>query len=255
MRRMKGEFTVYPAIDIRGGKCVRLLQGDYNKETVYGDRPAEMAERFEQAGASFLHVVDLDGAKAGHPVNTPAIEGIVRAVRMPVQVGGGIRSLESVEALFALGVSRVILGTAAIEDRAFVTEALRKYGERIAIGIDARDGYVATRGWLDTTEVRAEELAKALAEEGARTFIFTDIARDGMMQGPNTESIAALAAACGQTVIASGGVSRYEDLETLWARRGEGVGGAIVGKALYTGAIDLKTALDRLAALGADGER
>ncbi len=241
-------FIVYPAIDIRGGKCVRLFQGDYNQETVYGDRPSEMAARFDEAGAEWLHVVDLDGAKAGQPVNEAAVEDIVHTVRMPVQVGGGLRSLAHVERLLALGVSRVILGTAAIEDRAFVEQALARYGDKIAIGIDARNGYVATRGWLETSEVRADELAKALAAAGAQTFIFTDIARDGTMTGPNTEAIVALAQACGKHVIASGGVSKLADLEELHASREAGVAGAIVGKALYTGAIDLKQALERLAA-------
>lgn len=239
-------FIIYPAIDIRGGKCVRLLQGDYDQETVYGDRPAEMAVRFEQAGAGWLHVVDLDGAKEGRPVNLDAIEAIVREVRMPVQVGGGLRTIEDVERLLGLGVKRVILGTAAIEDRAFVEKALERHGEGIAIGIDARDGYVATRGWLETSEVRADELAIALADAGAQTFIFTDIRRDGMMQGPNVEAIVSLARACGRSVIASGGVSTYADLERLAEHRGEGVAGAITGKALYTGAIDLAQALERL---------
>lgn len=241
-------FIIYPAIDIRGGKCVRLFQGDYAQETVYGDRPSEMAERFEQAGAAYLHVVDLDGAKAGQPTNLEAIEAIAKAVSMPIQVGGGIRSAAHIEQLLALGVSRVILGTAAIEDRAFVEQALQNYGGQIAIGIDARNGFVATRGWLETSEVRAEELAKALADKGAKTFIFTDISRDGTMTGPNTDAIVALARACGQTVIASGGVSQFSDLEQLAEHRSEGVGGAIVGKAIYTGAIDLKEALQRLTA-------
>jgi phosphoribosylformimino-5-aminoimidazole carboxamide ribotide isomerase len=240
------KFIIYPAIDIRGGKCVRLFQGDYNQETVYGDRPAEMAARFEQAGAEWLHVVDLDGAKEGRPVNLDAIEAIVREVSMPVQVGGGLRSIADVERLLGLGVKRVILGTAAIEDRAFVEQALARYGESIAIGIDARGGYVATRGWLETSEVRADELAKALADAGAQTFIFTDISRDGTMAGPNVEAIVALARACGRSVIASGGISSYADLERLAERSGEGVSGAITGKALYTGAIDLAQALERL---------
>jgi phosphoribosylformimino-5-aminoimidazole carboxamide ribotide isomerase len=246
MNFMNNEFVIYPAIDIRGGKCVRLFQGDYNQETVYGDRPAEMGERFEREGATWLHVVDLDGAKAGQPTNLAAIEGIIQAVKMPVQVGGGLRKLEHVEQLLALGVSRVILGTAAIEDRAFVESALQRYGGKIAIGIDARDGYVATRGWLETSEVRADALAQTLAAAGAQTFIFTDIARDGTMSGPNTKAIVDLARACGRHVIASGGVSQFSDLQQLATHASDGVCGAIVGKALYTGAIDLSDALERL---------
>ena len=246
MTDMDKPFVLYPAVDIRGGKCVRLFQGDYNQETVYGDSPAEMAERFARAGAACLHVVDLDGAKAGKPVNTEAIGAIVKAVDLSIQVGGGIRSMEHVEQLLALGVSRVILGTAAIEDRDFVERALKEHGGRIAVGIDARHGHVATRGWLETSQVRAEELAKELADLGAETFIFTDISRDGTLTGPNTEAVVALAKACGRTVIASGGVSRLADLEELAKYRGDGVGGAIVGKALYTGAVDLREALRRL---------
>jgi phosphoribosylformimino-5-aminoimidazole carboxamide ribotide isomerase len=246
---MKQSFTIYPAIDIRGGKCVRLVQGDYGQETIYADQPVEMAVRFEQAGAKWLHVVDLDGAKAGQPINLQEIKEIARMVELPIQVGGGLRSLQQIEELFAIGVTRAILGTAAIEDRAFVERALEKYSDRIAIGIDAREGYVATRGWLDTSQVRADQLATSLAEVGAKTFIFTDIARDGTMTGPNTKAIISLAQSCGQNVIASGGVSQYEELEYLALHAQEGVSGAIVGKAIYTGAIDLKTAMKQIASL------
>ncbi|ANS76288.1 1-(5-phosphoribosyl)-5-((5-phosphoribosylamino)methylideneamino)imidazole-4-carboxamide isomerase [Paenibacillus yonginensis] len=241
-------FTIYPAIDIRGGKCVRLVQGDYGQETVYHDSPVEAARMWEQQGGAFIHLVDLDGAKAGHPVNHEMIGEIARGVKVPVQVGGGLRTLADVELLFGLGVSRVILGTAAIEDRAFTEEVLSKYGSKIAIGLDARNGLVATRGWLETTEVKAEELAKELAAKGAETFIFTDISRDGMMQGPNTEAIVALARATGKTVIASGGVTSQQDLEKLAAYAEQGVGGAIVGKALYTGSIELAKAIEAVKA-------
>ncbi|CAM3009577.1 1-(5-phosphoribosyl)-5-[(5-phosphoribosylamino)methylideneamino]imidazole-4-carboxamide isomerase [Paenibacillus sediminis] len=236
-------FIIYPAIDIRGGKCVRLVQGDYNQETVYNDNPVEVAKAWESQGGTFIHLVDLDGAKAGYPVNDEIIGEIARSVNVPVQVGGGLRTLQDVERLLNLGVSRVIIGTAAIEDRAFTETVLAKYGDKVAIGIDARNGYVATRGWLETSEVKADVLAKELASKGAKTFIFTDISRDGMMQGPNVEAIVALAKASGQTVIASGGVTNMEDLTKLAAHREDGVGGAIVGKALYTGNIDLKTAV------------
>ncbi len=239
-------FTLYPAIDIRGGKCVRLIQGDYNQETVYNDSPLEAALAWAEQGGKWIHLVDLDGAKAGEPVNHQLIGDIARSVKVPVQTGGGLRTVENVERLLSLGVSRVIIGTAAIEDRPFVEEVLRRFGEQVAIGIDARNGYVATRGWLETSEVKAEELAVQLAELGAKTFIFTDISRDGMMQGPNVEAIVRLAQVSGQSVIASGGVSRYEDLDALAAHADKGVAGAIIGKALYTGSIELAEAHRRL---------
>ncbi len=239
-------FTLYPAIDIRGGKCVRLIQGDYNQETVYNDSPLEAALAWAEQGGKWIHLVDLDGAKAGEPVNHQLIGDIARSVKVPVQTGGGLRTVENVERLLGLGVSRVIIGTAAIEDRPFVEEVLRRFGEQVAIGIDARNGYVATRGWLETSEVKAEELAVQLAELGAKTFIFTDISRDGMMQGPNVEAIVRLAQVSGQSVIASGGVSRYEDLDALATHADKGVAGAIIGKALYTGSIELAEAHKRL---------
>ncbi|WP_322907192.1 1-(5-phosphoribosyl)-5-[(5-phosphoribosylamino)methylideneamino]imidazole-4-carboxamide isomerase [Paenibacillus campi] len=236
-------FTIYPAIDIRGGRCVRLIQGDYNQETVYNDDPVAVAKGFVEQGAQFVHLVDLDGAKAGHPVNHELIGRIASSVQVPVQLGGGLRTLADVQQLIGLGVSRVIIGTAAIEDRAFTEAVLGTYGDRVAIGIDARNGYVATRGWLETSEVKADELAKELAAKGAETFIFTDISRDGMMQGPNIEAIAAIAQASGKDVIASGGVTVLDDLIRLAARQADGISGAIVGKAIYTGKIDLQEAL------------
>ncbi|TXK83653.1 1-(5-phosphoribosyl)-5-[(5-phosphoribosylamino)methylideneamino]imidazole-4-carboxamide isomerase [Paenibacillus sp. N3.4] len=238
-------FIIYPAIDIRDGKCVRLIQGDYSQETVYSTSPLEVALAWEAQGASWIHLVDLDGAKAGHPVNDKLIGEIAQSVKVPVQIGGGLRTEQDVDHLLALGVSRVIIGTAAIENREFVYNLLAKHGEKIAIGIDARDGYVATRGWLETSQVKAEDLAVELAAHGAKTFIFTDISRDGMMEGPNTEAIAHLAKVSGQTVIASGGVSKMEDLVGLAAQADSGVGGAIVGKALYTGSIDLEDAIEK----------
>lgn len=249
------QFTIYPAIDLRGGQVVRLQQGDYNQETVYSMNPAEVAKAWRDQRAEWLHVVDLDGAKAGHPVNVEVIASIVKAAKIPVQVGGGIRSVTDAETLFNVGVSRVIIGTAAIEQPELVRELLSKYGDKVAIGIDARNGMVATRGWLETSEVSAEELAKSLADAGAKTFIFTDISRDGMMQGPNVDAIVKLAKASGQEVIASGGVSKIEDLLALAEYRADGVCGAIVGKALYIGSVDLEDALDAIEALGtADGE-
>ncbi|WP_433944989.1 1-(5-phosphoribosyl)-5-[(5-phosphoribosylamino)methylideneamino]imidazole-4-carboxamide isomerase [Paenibacillus sp. SN-8-1] len=241
-------FIIYPAIDIRDGKCVRLVQGDYARETIYNDNPVEVAKSWEAQGGEFIHLVDLDGAKAGHPVNDALIGEIARSVQVPVQVGGGIRTVNDVERLLGLGVSRLIIGTAAIEDREFTESVLGQYGDKVAIGIDARNGLVATRGWLETSEVQAEVLAKELAAKGAETFIFTDISRDGMMQGPNVEAIRALAEASGKTVIASGGVTVQEDLIKLAAHAGQGVGGAIVGKALYTGSVDLAKAIQALKA-------
>ncbi|MGN7360828.1 1-(5-phosphoribosyl)-5-[(5-phosphoribosylamino)methylideneamino]imidazole-4-carboxamide isomerase [Paenibacillus sp. SAF-054] len=239
-------FIIYPAIDIRGGKCVRLIQGDYSQETVYNESPLAAAKAWEAQGGSYIHLVDLDGAKAGHPVNDEVIGAIASGVQVPVQVGGGLRTVDDVKRLLSLGVSRVIIGTAAIEDRAFTEEVLGTYGDKIAIGIDARNGYVATRGWLETSEVKAEELAKELASKGAETFIFTDISRDGMMQGPNVDAIVALAKSSGRNVIASGGVSVMDDLVRLNQYCQDGVGGAIVGKALYTGSIDLAEAVRTL---------
>ncbi|GGO05177.1 1-(5-phosphoribosyl)-5-[(5-phosphoribosylamino)methylideneamino]imidazole-4-carboxamide isomerase [Saccharibacillus kuerlensis] len=236
-------FTIYPAIDIRGGKCVRLLQGDYAQETVFNESPLDAAKQWEALGGKYVHLVDLDGAKEGRPVNHELIGNIASALNVPVQIGGGLRTFEDVKLLLSLGVSRVILGTAAIEDKAFTEKVLAEYGDRAAIGIDARNGFVATRGWLETSEVKAEDLAKELAAKGAETFIFTDISRDGMMQGPNVEAILSLAKASGKTVIASGGVTVQGDLERLAAHVQEGIGGAIVGKALYTGNIDLASAL------------
>ncbi|MEJ8303944.1 1-(5-phosphoribosyl)-5-[(5-phosphoribosylamino)methylideneamino]imidazole-4-carboxamide isomerase [Saccharibacillus sacchari] len=236
-------FTIYPAIDIRGGKCVRLLQGDYAQETVFNESPLDAAKQWEALGGQYVHLVDLDGAKEGRPVNHELIGRIASALNVPVQIGGGLRTFEDVKLLLSLGVSRVILGTAAIEDKAFTEKVLAEYGDKAAIGIDARNGFVATRGWLETSEVRAEDLAKELAAKGAENFIFTDISRDGMMQGPNTKAILSLAKASGKTVIASGGVTVQGDLERLAAHANDGIGGAIVGKALYTGNIDLASAL------------
>lgn len=239
-------FTLYPAIDLRGGRCVRLIQGDYGRETIYGSDPVEMAKRWRDEGAEWLHVVDLDAARSGEPVNMPSIEAIVKAVDIPVQVGGGIRDRKRVEALLELGVSRLILGSAAVENPEFVHWAVDAWGEKIAVSIDSRDGYVATRGWLETTEVQASELARRLAKIGVQTFIFTDISRDGMLSGPNVEAVRQLAAACGKPVIASGGVGRSEDVVALSRHVVDGVTGVIIGRALYTGDIQLAELLSQL---------
>lgn len=239
-------FTIYPAIDIRGGKCVRLFQGDYAQETVYGESPLDVAKQWVAQGAKWLHLVDLDGAKAGQPVHAELVLSIARSVDVPVQIGGGIRTLEDVAAYLEGGVARVIIGTAALENRAFMEQALSRYGNQIAIGLDCRKGFVATRGWLETSDVKAEDLARELVQLGAETFIYTDISRDGTLTGPNIEEIVSLARATGKQAIASGGVSVEQDLFALANYAADGVGGAIVGKALYTGAIDLAQTLVRM---------
>ncbi|MCM3618830.1 1-(5-phosphoribosyl)-5-[(5-phosphoribosylamino)methylideneamino]imidazole-4-carboxamide isomerase [Sutcliffiella horikoshii] len=240
-------FTIYPAIDMRGGKCVRLLQGDYSKETVYGDSPFDMAKTFVDQGAEWIHMVDLDGAKAGSPVNDRFVLQVARELPAKVQIGGGIRTAADVEHYLSNGVDRVILGSAAIKDPSFVREMLAKHGgSRIAVGLDAKDGYVATEGWIETSTVKATVLGKELADAGAGTFIFTDIATDGMLSGPNVEATVELARVTGASVIASGGVSSVEDLLALRNFAGEGVSGSIVGKAIYTEKINLARALEEV---------
>ncbi len=239
-------FTIYPAIDMRGGKCVRLLQGDYSKETVYGDSPFDMAKTFVEQGAEWIHMVDLDGAKAGSPVNDRFVLQVARELKAKVQIGGGIRTEEDVERYLGNGVDRVILGSAAINDPDFVKAMLAKYGEKIAIGLDAKDGYVATEGWVETSTVKATVLGKELADAGAVTFIFTDIATDGMLSGPNVKATVELARVTGASVIASGGVSSVEDLQALRKFADDGVSGSIVGKAIYTEKINLARALEEV---------
>ncbi len=236
-------FTIYPAIDMRGGKCVRLLQGDYNQETVYGDSPFDMAKSFADAGAEWIHMVDLDGAKDGKRVNDRFVIEAAQKLDAKVQIGGGIRTEEDILHYLNNGVSRVIIGSVAVSNPAFAIEMIQKYGEKIAIGLDAKDGYVATHGWLDTSSVTAVELGKRLAEAGAETFIFTDIATDGMLSGPNLLAVEKLAVETGKSVIASGGVSELADLRALKELVGKGVSGAIVGKAIYEGRFSVPEAL------------
>lgn len=236
-------FKLYPAIDMRGGKCVRLLQGDYNQETVYGDSPYDMAKQFADQGAEWIHMVDLDGAKDGKKVNHEHVIRVAKELPAKVQIGGGIRSMDDVSYYLDAGVDRVILGSAAVSNPEFVREALNRYGgSRVAIGLDARDGFVATEGWLETSHIMAVDLAKRLVEEGAETFIFTDISKDGMLQGPNVEAIGELARITGKEVIASGGVSSIDDLVSLKKDK-RSIAGAIIGKALYTGRFTLSDAL------------
>ncbi|MFS0636575.1 1-(5-phosphoribosyl)-5-[(5-phosphoribosylamino)methylideneamino]imidazole-4-carboxamide isomerase [Mesobacillus foraminis] len=236
-------FTIYPAIDMRGGKCVRLLQGDYDKETVYGDSPFEMAKTFAEAGADWIHMVDLDGARDGRRVNDTYVIQAAGDLKAKVQIGGGIRSEEDIAHYLENGISRVIIGSIAVSNPEFAEKMVRKYPGQIAIGIDAKNGYVATHGWLSTSEVRAVELGKRFADAGAETFIFTDIATDGMLSGPNVEAIQQMAEETGKSVIASGGVSRLEDLSALQKLLSSGVSGAIVGKALYEGRFTVSEAL------------
>ena len=242
------EFTVYPAIDMRNGKCVRLIQGDYEKETIYGHSPLDMASRFAEAGADWIHLVDLDGAREGKKVNDSHVISIADELNVKVQVGGGIRNEKDVYDYLSQGVERVILGSSAVSNPEFVKSMLKAYGRHIAIGLDARNGFVSTEGWLETSSVRAEELGRELANEGAEVFIFTDIATDGMLSGPNISSTVELARATGKQVIASGGVSSLADLEALASRAAEGVSGVIVGKALYTNQFTVAEALERVAA-------
>lgn len=238
-------MILYPAIDLKDGNCVRLLRGDMEAATVFGTDPAAQALAFQQAGARWLHLVDLNGAFAGRPVNAAAVESILAAVSIPVQLGGGIRDMETIGFWLDRGVRRVILGTVAVENPALVTEAAQRFPGRIAVGIDARGGRVATRGWAQDTEVMATDLARSFEHAGVAAIIYTDIDRDGAMQGPNVAATAALARAVSIPVIASGGVSRLSDLIEL---RDSGViAGAISGRALYDGAIDLTQALQALA--------
>ncbi|MFC5711285.1 1-(5-phosphoribosyl)-5-[(5-phosphoribosylamino)methylideneamino]imidazole-4-carboxamide isomerase [Thalassorhabdus alkalitolerans] len=237
------KFIIYPAIDMRGGKCVRLLQGDYEKETVYGDSPFDMAKRFADSGASWIHMVDLDGAKEKKRVNDNHVLEVAKNLDVKVQIGGGIRTEEDVAYYLEHGVDRVILGSVAVNNPEFAQKMLSLYGERVAIGLDARDGYVAVNGWLETSEVKAVDLGKELASQGAETFIFTDISKDGMLSGPNVKAIAELAEATGKEVIASGGVSSLDDIKELAEYKEKGIGGAIVGKALYTGKVELEDAV------------
>ncbi|MFE8696559.1 1-(5-phosphoribosyl)-5-[(5-phosphoribosylamino)methylideneamino]imidazole-4-carboxamide isomerase [Cytobacillus sp. FJAT-53684] len=239
-------FTIYPAIDMRGGKCVRLLQGDYDQETVYGDSPFEMATQFASEGASWIHMVDLDGAKDGKRVNDSFVLQAANVLKANIQIGGGIRTEADIAHYLDNGIARVILGSVAVSNHEFAIEMIRKYGEQIAIGLDAKNGYVATEGWLNTSQVKAVELGKRFADAGAETFIFTDIATDGMLSGPNVEAVRQLAQVTGKNVIASGGVSELSDLTRLRAYVNEGVAGAIVGKAIYEGRFSVSEAVSEV---------
>ena len=236
-------MEVIPAIDLLGGNCVRLYQGDYDQSEVFGKDPVAMAKQWEEQGATRLHLVDLDGAKDGEPVNLPVIAKIVEALNIPVQVGGGLRDRSRVSQLLGLGVRSAILGTIAVENPDLVGELCNEFPGQIIVGIDARNGKVATKGWLETSEVEAVELAERMAKLGAAAIIYTDIYRDGTMQGPNLDALRELAQKITIPVIASGGVSSVTDLLSLLSLESIGVTGAIVGRAIYTGEVVLKEAM------------
>ncbi len=244
-------FEIIPAIDLQGGRCVRLVQGDFEQSTTYGDDPPAMARRWEAAGASRIHVVDLDGAKAGGPRQLEVVAAIVKAVQVPVQLGGGLRTAEDIAAALAAGVDRVMVGTKAIEDPTFIDKALGRFGPCVGVGIDARDGRVAVRGWVDMSDVDALDLARSMEARGVRTIVYTDIGRDGMLTGPNLDAMSRMADAVPDVaVIASGGVGAPGDILALAST---GTVGVIVGKAIYTGHVDLAEAIKALAAKQAAG--
>jgi phosphoribosylformimino-5-aminoimidazole carboxamide ribotide isomerase len=233
-------MIILPAIDIKDGQCVRLYQGDYSQATTYDANPVQVAQRWQSAGANWLHVVDLDGAAAGHPVNIEMIRSMRASTSLHIELGGGMRSLDHIEQVLDLGIDRVILGTIALTNRALLEEALERWGERIAVGLDARNGRVAISGWRETSQVQATTLATELNANGVQRFIYTDIARDGALKGPNLDALREMQRVISCSLIASGGVSSIEDLRSLAAL---GIEGAIVGKALYTGDVDLATAI------------
>jgi phosphoribosylformimino-5-aminoimidazole carboxamide ribotide isomerase len=238
-------MILYPAIDLKDGNAVRLIRGDMEQATVFNDDPAAQALEFVAKGCEWLHLVDLNGAFAGEPVNAAAVEAILKQSNTPTQLGGGIRDMATIEMWLSKGLARVILGTVAVERPELVREAARAFPGQVAVGIDAKDGRVATKGWAEVTKVDAVELAKSYEDAGVAAIIYTDINRDGAMQGPNVEATAALANAVTIPVIASGGVSSLKDLRDL-RNCGAPLNGAISGRALYDGAIDLKKALDLL---------
>ena len=236
-------MVIFPAIDIRGGKCVRLFKGDFAQETVFSDRPEEMAAKWESQGGKFLHLVDLDGALAGKSVNLAVVKRIVDTVKIPVELGGGIRTMENIDEVLALGVQRVILGSVAVKNPALVKEACQKYGDRVVVGIDAKDGIVAVDGWGVSGDVEVTVLAKEMAKAGVKTIIYTDISRDGTLSGVNVEATARLARESGVKIVASGGVKSLDDIEALLPYEKDGIEGVIVGKSIYTGSLDLQEAI------------
>ncbi len=246
MNGSNNKFELIPAIDLKGGHCVRLKQGRMDDATDYGDDPAAMAEQWQAMGATRLHVVDLDGAFAGKPANRPAIQSICERLTIPVQLGGGLRDLTMIEGILNLGVDRVILGSAAVSNPQLVTDACDAFPGRICVGIDAKGGMVAVHGWDDVTDVKAVDLAKQFEDAGVSAIIYTDIARDGMMTGPNIEETVNLANAITIPVIVSGGVSNMEDVRACATHVNNGICGAITGRAIYEGTIDFASAMREL---------
>ena len=241
-------MILFPAIDLKNGQCVRLQQGDMNRATVFNLDPAAQAATFERQGFEYLHIVDLDGAFAGRPQNAQAVEAILNAVTMPVQLGGGIRDMATLEAWLGKGIARVIIGTAAVRDPSFVKEAAKRYPGRVAVGLDARDGKVAVEGWAETSTVTALEIARRFEDAGVAAIIFTDIARDGLLKGLNLDATIALADSISIPVIASGGLASIDDVKALLTPRAKKLEGAISGRALYDGRIDPAEALALIAA-------
>lgn len=245
-------MVIIPAIDLRNGCCVRLQQGDYGRETVYDQDPLAVAERFASMGAKRLHLVDLDGAKDGKPSHMSIVSMIAKKLSIPVEIGGGIRDLETIQAYLEAGIQWIILGSVAVEKPQMVEEACRIYPGRIIVGIDAREGYVATRGWLEDSKVSALELAGRMGSFGVKEIIYTDIARDGMLTGPNLPALEEMARKSGLSVIASGGVGSLVDLFALKTLEPLGVSGVIVGKAIYDGRLDLNEAVRRIEGVAED---
>ncbi len=242
-------MIIFPAIDLKDGQCVRLIQGRAEDKTVYSKDPAAMAAKFQEQGAQFLHIVDLDGAFTGKPANIASIESIAKAITIPFQVGGGLRTKESIEILLACGAARVIVGTKAVKSAEFMKDIIRDFGpERIVLGLDARNGMVAIEGWVETVPLSALEFGRQMYELGIRTVVYTDISRDGLLEGPNFLATEELAKNTGLKVIASGGVTQISDLKKLKALESSGVIGAIIGKAIYDGKLDLREALQAVRA-------
>lgn len=241
-------MILYPAIDLKGGKCVRLLKGDMNKATVYGENPAAQAKAFQDAGFKYLHVVDLDGAVDGQLVNKSAVENILQTITIPMQFGGGIRSRETAELWLNAGITRIILGTVALKNPALVKELARDYPNRIVVGIDARNGMVAVEGWVEDSTMKAVDLAKQFEDAGVAAIIYTDIARDGTLAGPNTEETAALGRSVSIPVILSGGIGKLGDIENVKRHASGAIEGIIMGRALYENTLDPREALALAAA-------
>jgi len=239
-------MILFPAIDLKDGQCVRLVQGDMDRATVFSDTPAEQAKVFESQGFEWLHLVDLNGAFEGKPVNGDAVEAILKTVSLPAQLGGGIRSMQQIEAWLDKGIARVILGTAALRDPQLVIEACKTWPGKIAVGVDAKDGYVAVEGWAEVSDIQALDLAKRFEDAGVAALIYTDISRDGAMQGMNVAGTAELANSVGIPVIASGGVTNLDDLHALKAANAPGIIGVISGRAIYDGRLDPAEALGLL---------